>query len=154
MDEKEFKKLVQKYQNSETEKIIGKIDIDLLTSGNLRLLNYAFPLIERIVIEIFKLIPDSHVEKYEQGILKTIIAVIDYNNKDNVIPKEIEEKIRLYFEGECLRNTLFHPNDEEYIDIKSDCNKDMYYIIVNLLIVLNELIKKYSDFDFKDIEYI
>ena len=154
MDEKSFKLAISKYESEETKSVINSIDVDFLTSGNIKLLNYAFPLIEKMVIEIFKLLPDSNVEKYEQGTMKTIMAVIEENNQEYIIPKDVEEKISKYFKEECLRNTLFHPSDEVEIKIDDTCILDVLWIIAELLKILNELLKKYSNFEFNDIEYL
>ena len=61
--------LIRAIQNNDTIQLIGEIDIDLLNSNKVESLNYSFPLIERMILEIYKLVPESDVEHYEQGIM-------------------------------------------------------------------------------------
>ena len=79
--------LISAVEDEETINVIGKIDLDILNSQIVESLYYMFPLIERLVLEIYKLIPDADVEHYEQGIMKTLLSIIK-NNEMYVIPSQ------------------------------------------------------------------
>lgn len=139
---------IKAIQNEETTKLIGKIDFELLNSKKLESLYYSFPLIERMVLEIYKLVPDSDVEHYEQGIMKTVISIID-NNKIGVLPQNTINIIKKYFCDSGLRNELFHVKDEVInIEVSFD---EINYIIMQLLSILRTKILENNDYNFQDI---
>ena len=88
---------IKAIQNSDTINLIGDIDVDLLKLNKIESLNYSFPLIERMILEIYKLVPESDVEHYEQGIMKTPISIIDNNievlpeNTINITKEEMDK---------------------------------------------------------------
>ena len=67
---------VRVLENNITIDKIGKIDLDVIKDNSFYSLYYKFPLIERIILEIYKVIPGSNVEMYEQGKMKTINSTI------------------------------------------------------------------------------
>ena len=56
---------------------VGKIDMEVIYDESFYSLYYKFPLIERLVLEIYKLIPGTNIEMYEQGTMKTINSIIN-----------------------------------------------------------------------------
>ena len=113
---------------------------------------YSFPLIERLVLEIYKLIPDADVEYYEQGTNRTILSIIEGNKDIEVIPELIIKQLKKYYDKNGLRNEIFHPNGET---ITIEVNfEEINNIIMHLLSVLKELLKENTEYDFKDIEYL
>lgn len=143
--------LIKAIQDKSTIKVIGKIDTKLLNSGNLKSLYYSFPLIERMVLEIYKLIPESDVEQYQQGIMKTTMSIIKSN--DNLLPQKSLEMIKSYYDGEnCLRNKLFHPKKKS-ATIKINFN-EINYLVMQLLSILKGNLKENDVYEFKDIEQL
>ena len=143
--------LIKAIQDKSTIKVIGNIDTKLLNSGNLKSLYYSFPLIERMVLEIYKLIPESDVEQYQQGIMKTTMSIIKSNN--NLLPQKSLEMIQNYYDGEnCLRNKLFHPKKKS-ITIQINFN-EINYLIMQLLSILKDKLKENDVYEFKDIEHL
>ena len=143
--------LINAIQNEETVKLIGQIDTKLLNSGNLKSLYYSFPLIERMVLEIYKLMPEADVEKYEQGIMKTTMSII--NSSNNIIAEKSIELLKKYYDGEdCLRNKLFHPREQS---ITTKINfKEINYLIMQLLSVLRNKLEENNKYEFKNIEHL
>ena len=143
--------LIKAIQDKSTIKVIGQIDIKLLNSGNEKSLYYSFPLIERMILEIYKLIPESDVEQYQQGIMKTMISIIKSNDK--ILPEKSLEMIKYYYGGEnCLRNKLFHPKTKS-ITIKINFN-EINYLIMQLLSILKDNLKENNVYEFKDIKHL
>lgn len=138
------------YENNETRKIIGKIDTDILRRERVECLYYAFPLIEKMILEIFKLIPESEVEYIEQGIMKTPISIIENNDSYSVLPGYIIDVIKKYYSEDGARNILFHIKDEE---IKVSF-KEIVYLISKLLQILNNKLETYNQIQFDDIKII
>ena len=95
MDRKSYVDLICDIENEQTKNVIGKIDKEILNSEIIESLYYIFPLVERMILEIYKLIPDADVEHYEPGIMKTPIAIIE-NNKTNLLPEDIVTLKRKY----------------------------------------------------------
>ena len=81
MDKLSYTDFIKIYEDMETINLIGKIDTEFLNENRIECLYYIFPLIERIVLEIYKLVPEADVEHFEQGTMRTIKSMID-NNKD------------------------------------------------------------------------
>lgn len=73
-------------------------------------LYYKIPLIERLVLEIYRSVPGTNIEKYEQGTMKTINSIIKSNSALELIPQNIIEKIDIYFneKDDSSRNVVFH----------------------------------------------
>ena len=106
MDKESYIKLIKRNQTDETKKIIGEIDTKFLESDKPESMYYSFPLIEKMIIEIFKLVPDSDIEVYEQGTMRTPIEVINANNKNKVISDDLTKKIVKYFNDDGARNKI------------------------------------------------
>lgn len=140
------------YQNNDTISLIGKIDTNILRINKIESLFYAFPLIERMVLEIFKLVPGTDVEQYEQGTMKTIMSIIDYNSSYNILPQGIISMIERYFGKEGARNKLFHIKDEKQI-IKVSY-EEINILILELLKILKDRLKEVNNFEFKNVEHL
>lgn len=152
MDRLKYLDSIKENQNEKTINLVGDIDIDLLNNQIVETLYYAFPLIERLILEIYKQIPDADVEQYEQGTSKTILSIIN-NNKVNIIPEYVKELIFKYYDGDdSLRNQLFHPK-EGVVNIKVSF-EETNYIIMQLLSILKNLLKENDSYNFKEIEYL
>lgn len=142
---------VKALQDDNTKNIIDKIDTDFLNSGTVESLYYSFPLIERLVLEIYKLVPDADVEHYEQGIMKTLLSIIQ-NNKAEVLPEQTIKILNKYYGNDGLRNQLLHPNTD-IIDIKVSFD-EINYIIMQLMSILKRLLKENINYEFKGIELL
>lgn len=142
--------LIKAIQDEETIKLIGEIDLKLLNSQTVESLYYSFPLIERLVLEIYKLIPYADVEQYDQGIMRPIVSIID-GNSDYILPENIVEIIKKYFDDDGARNQLFH-NKVGVINIKVSFD-EINFAIMQLLSILKIKISENSDFNFENIEY-
>lgn len=149
MDKFKYIDLIKAVQNEETIKLVGEIDVNLLKSQKLESLYYSFPLIERLVLEIYKLVPYADIECYTQGVMKTINSIIDTNSND-VLPENTINIIKKYFKDDGLRNKLFH-NKDGSIKIKISFN-EINFLIMQLLSILKQKLLENNDFDFKDIE--
>lgn len=144
---------IKELENENTISLVGNISIESLEIMDVDELLYIFPLIERIVIEIYKLVPGTIVEVNEQGTMNTIIQIIE-KNSIKVLPQDIEELIYYYYRDKdenekALRNLLFHVV-EDVIPIKYN-KDDIKYIVMKLLEILNAQIKK---FDIKNLKLI
>lgn len=143
--------LISAVEDEETINVIGKIDLDILSSQIVESLYYMFPLIERLVLEIYKLIPGADVEQYEQGTMKTLLSIIK-NNKMHVIPDKTIDILVKYYDDDCLRNELFHiQKDVINISVSFD---ELNFVIMQLLSILKRLLKENDCNDFEDIEYL
>lgn len=142
--------LIKAIQNSNTIKLIGEIDIDLLKSNKIESLNYSFPLIERMVLEIYKLVPESDVEHHGQGIMRTPTSIIDNNIK--VLPQNTINIIKKIYGDDGIRNKLFHVKSE-IINIEVSF-KEINYLIMQLLSILRDKINQSNGFTIKDIDHL
>ena len=93
--------------------------------------------------------PDADVEHYEQGIMKTLLSIIQ-NNKTEVLPEQTIQILNKYYSDDGLRNQLLHPN-KDVIDIKVSFD-EINYIIMQLMSILKRLLKENINYEFKDIE--
>lgn len=141
---------IKKIQNSDTINLIGDIDVDLLKLNKIESLNYSFPLIERMILEIYKLVPESDVEHYEQGIMKTPISIID--NNIEVLPENTINIIKRIYGDDGIRNKLFHVKSE-VINIEVSF-EEINYLIMQLLSILRDKINENKGFTIKDIAYL
>ena len=131
--------LIKAIEDEQTINIVGNIDTDFLSNKIVENLYYSFPLIERLILEIYKQIPDADVEQYEQGTSKTILSIINHNKVD-IIPEYIKNLIYKYYDGDdSLRNQLFHPK-EDVVNINVSF-EEINYIIMQLLSILKNLLK-------------
>lgn len=144
--------LIKAIEDEQTINIVGNIDTDFLSNKIVENLYYSFPLIERLILEIYKQIPDADVEQYEQGTSKTILSIINHNKVD-IIPEYIKNLIYKYYDGDdALRNQLFHPK-EDVVNINVSF-EEINYIIMQLLSILKNLLKENDSYNFKEIEYL
>ena len=124
---------------------IGKIDMEVIEDKSYYSLYYKFPLIERIILEIYRLIPRTNIEQYEQGTMKTINSIINNNKKINIINPELKKMIDNYFNesDDSPRNVLFHPRGNETISVTVNF-EEINEIIAKLLGLLNYVIEEYK----------
>lgn len=141
---------IKAIQNNDTIKLIGDIDVDLLRLNKIESLNYSFPLIERMILEIYKLVPESDVEHYEQGVMKTPISIID--NNIEVLPENTVNIIKRIYGDDGIRNKLFHVKSEViHIEVSFE---EINYLIMQLLSILRDKINENKGFAIKDITYL
>ncbi len=145
-----YTEFINALEDDNTKNIIGKIDTDILSSNKVESLYYSFPLIERMILEIYKLSPLTDVEHNDQGTMRTVIELLKNNCEE--IPTDIVDKINVYFEKNGLRNEIFHVKGES-LSISIDF-LEINYIIFVLLSCLKKKIVNFTDNDFKRIEYI
>lgn len=149
MDQKEFAYRIKQIENNDTEEKFGKIDINHVNLHSLGSLYYLFPLIERIVIEIFDFIPEANIEVSDQGTYKTMSEIIKNNT---IFDVDINSLLIEYYSDNGVRNTIIHNNKNNFpISITFE---NLYYLLVYLLEKYVELAKKYDAFIFKIIEEI
>lgn len=152
MDKACYIAFIKYFENNETRKIIGKIDINLLYDEKIECLYYAFPLIEKIILEIFKLVPEADVECFGQGIMRTPISIIENNDGYKILPSFIIDLIEKYYSNNGPRNQLFHSKEEE-IKLKVDF-KELIYLIAKLIMIFRNKLDEVNDFEFEDIKLL
>lgn len=138
--------IIKSIENDTTIKLLGKIDTDIAFKRNFDSLLYLFPLIEKIIIEIYKENPLSNIEQYDQGTLRTVCEIIK-NDSNDVLNRVTKKTILKYYDNDGLRNKLFHTHKlNEKISIH--ISTEEYEEIENLLtVVLSELKAIYDSFD-------
>ena len=128
--------LIKGIENEKTKELIGKIDCDSLLETNGDNLLYMFPLIERMVLEIYKLNPESNIEDFKQGIMKTTNSIFESNIELELLPDNLIGLIKSYFEEDGTRNKIFHVNyDSSNLLINY---RELQYIIMHLLSILRD----------------
>lgn len=143
--------IIKEIEDKTTEKIIGKIRTELLNIKTVENLYYVFPLIERMVLEIYRLVPGSNIEQFDKKTMKTINSILEHNEKLEIIPTEIAKIIQKYFKDDGIRNKLFHVSIERQIEFKINI-KEINYIIMQLLLILKKMNKNYEIENLKIIE--
>lgn len=141
-----YEKLIKAVENEDTKKLIGSIDVEAIQKNNVEALFYEFPLIERIVLEIYKLLPLSDVEYYQQGIMRTILEVISKDN-NNYFPDDLINILQKYYGENGLRNRLFHIKDDiGNIQINRDelDFPELKFAIMQLVSILSNTCKQYT----------
>lgn len=152
MDKEIYIAFIKYYEDTQTKEVIGKIDVDILYEEKTECLYYIFPLIEKMILEIFKLVPGSDVEYIEQGIMRTPISIIENNNSYSVLPSNIIYIIKKYFKENGPRNKLFHiVNREKSINVNFN---ELLYLISKLLIILKNKLKEYNNVLFEEINVL
>ncbi len=157
MDRVKFIDSIENQQNDKTIELIGKIDTEVLESNKIQSVYYSFPLIERMVLEIYKLIPESNVEYFDQGTMRTVMQMIEENNNYNdkmIIPQKTLDSIIEIFKEDGIRNKIFHVSE---VNVKVEIpliriEKMVIIIIMSLLEVLKGLLEKYDQYRFRKIE--
>ena len=98
-----------------------------------------------MVLEIYRSVPGTNIEKYEQGTMKTINSIIKSNSTLELIPQNIIEKINVYFneKDDSPRNVVFHEWGENEKNVVVNF-EEINYIISNLLALFNHIVKKYN----------
>lgn len=145
--------MIKAIENESTERIVGKIKIDLLNAKVAENLYYIFPLIERMVLEIYKLVPGANIEQYEKRVMKTINSILKQNENLDIIPTEVSKTIQEYFKEDGLRNKLFHVNPKKQVTFQINID-ELNYIIMHLLSILKKLDQNYKIETLKLIEKI
>ena len=117
---------------------------------------YEFPLIERVVLDIYKLLPLSDVEFYQQGTMRTIMEMI---NKDshNYFPDNLINILQKYFGDNGLRNKLFHVKDDIgtiNIDPKELNFGELKFSLMQLVSILRNTCSQYTIENIGTIEII
>lgn len=146
MYRKDYEIIIDELQNDETIKLIGKIDIDEIRKNSVGSLYYEFPLIERLVLEIYKLLPLSDVEFYQQGTMRTIMEIIK-KDSHNYFSENLVNLLEKYFGDNGLRNKLFHVRDDVgTININQDefDFNEIKFLLMNLIILLRNICSKYT----------
>ena len=143
--------IIKGIEDATTEKIIGKIKTELLNIKTVENLYYVFPLIERMVPEIYKLVPGANIEQFDKKTMKTINSILEHNKNLEIIPTEIVKIIQKYFKNDGIRNKLFHVSLERQFKFKINI-KEINYIIMQLLFILKKLNKNYEIENLKIIE--
>ena len=152
MDKEIYIAFIKHFENDETKRVIGQIDVEILHEEKVECLYYIFPLIEKMILEIFKLVPESDVEYIEQGIMKTPISIIENNDSSKVLPSYIIDIIKKYYKEDGPRNKLLHIGNAE-ITVNVSFN-ELLYLISNLLIILKNKLEEYTNFSFEDIKIL
>ena len=152
MDKEIYIAFIKYFENDETKRVIGQIDVEILHEEKVECLYYIFPLLEKMILEIFKLVPESDVEYIEQGIMKTPISIIENNDSSKVLPSYIIDIIKKYYKEDGPRNKLLHIGNAE-ITVNVSFN-ELLYLISNLLIILKNKLEEYTNFSFEDIKIL
>ncbi len=138
-----------------TIKKIGKIDLEVIKDDSFYSLYYKFPLIERIILEIYKAIPGANIEMYEQGTMKTINSIINNNPDIDILLPDLKNLISNYFseDDDAPRNIIFHPAFDDKIQVIVNF-EEINYIIASLLGLLKHVCKEYVISNLNKIERI
>jgi len=143
--------MIKAIEDESTERIVGKIKTELLNIKAAENLYYIFPLIERMVLEIYKLVPGANIEQYEKRTMKTINSILNQNEELDVIPIELSKIIQNYYKDDGLRNKLFHVTPGKQVSFQINID-EINYIIMHLLSILKKLDQNYKIENLKLIE--
>lgn len=151
-----YEKIIKALENDYTKRLIGDIDVETISSNCVEALFYEFPLIERITLEIYKMLPMSDVEHYQQGVMRTILEIVR-KDTNNYFPENLINILQKYFGDDGIRNKLFHPKDTNgNLIIKSDelDFQEIKFVIMQLVSILRDTYGKYNINDLGKIELI
>jgi len=145
--------MVENSNNSENNfSILENIDFDLLKSQNYDdLILYAFPLLERLIIEILKFNSISDIEVSTQGTYRTLNSVI--NNNELHLSINDKKLLKELFKDDGVRNKLMHVSDE-IIEIDIAKIEEMRVLIFVLIEKLKEIEKDFLEWKWNPIENI
>lgn len=149
----DYYSLIKSLNDDHNNKIIGEIDLNCVDRMNVEDLMYIFPLIERLVVEIYKLVPGSIVEVNDQGIMKSASQILKDNikNENYCFPEDLRLLIFKYFDDEnSVRNKLFHVQNGPF-NICYD-KEELSYLIFYLLLILNGRVDLYNIDQLKKID--
>ena len=146
---------IKVFEDDVTIKKIGKIDLEAIKDDSFYSLYYKFPLIERIILEIYKAIPGANIEMYEQGTMKTINSIINNNPDIDILLPDLKNLISNYFseDDDASRNIIFHPAFDDKIQVTVNF-EEINYIIASLLGLLKHVCKEYGISNLNKIEHI
>lgn len=146
---------IKSFENNITIKRIGKIDLEAIKDDSFYSLYYKFPLIERIILEIYKAIPETNIEMYEQGTMKTVNSIINNNPDIDILLPDLKQSISYYFSEDynAPRNMIFHPAFEDTISVTVNF-EEINYIIASLLGLLNHVCTQYGISSLNKLEHI
>lgn len=146
---------IKVFEDDVTIKKIGKIDLEAIKDDSFYSLYYKFPLIERIILEIYKAIPGANIEMYEQGTMKTINSIINNNPDIDILLPNLKNLISNYFseDDDAPRNIIFHPAFDDKIQVTVNF-EEINYIIASLLGLLKHVCKEYGISNLNKIEHI
>lgn len=152
MDKLSYIDFIKKYQTENTIKVIGEIDFDVLKRNSEETLYYTLPLIERIVLEIYKLIPGANIEHLGQGTMRTIRSVIHNNDSVFKLPPYIINCIEKIYGDNGIRNKLLHVGEKNK---KVKINfLEINFLLMKLLKILDNKLKEIEKFNLSHIEYL
>ncbi len=141
-----YEMMINAMQNDDTKSLIGDIDLNAIKKNDVESLFYEFPLIERIVLEIYKLLPLSDVEHYNQGTMRTILEILR-KDPNSYFPEQLIKVLQKYY-GDCgLRNKLFHITDDignVTINRNELDFQELKFSIMQLISILRNTYGKYS----------
>ena len=134
---------------------IGKIDLEAINDNTFYSLYYKFPLIERIILEIYKAIPGANIELYEQGTMKTINSIINNNPDIDILLPDLKNLISNYFseDDNAPRNIIFHPSFDDTIQVTVNF-EEINHIIASLLGLLKHVCIEYGIANLNKLEHI
>jgi len=119
---------------------------------------YLFPLIERIIVEILSLEPNSDIEHYSQGTYRTMNEILN-KNKDiltELLGYEIYQSLcYLYIDNnnnKSLRNQIFHI--KATIRIPSNVITEVKSLAIMLLMILESMLTQREEIVKKHIEIL
>ena len=138
--------LINLVESHKTIEIIGKIDVKTTLKRDLDGLLYMFPLIERIVLEIFKENPLSDIEQFKQGTMRTIKEIVE-KDCNKTIEDEVKKKIYKYYDENGLRNMIFHARtfgESNNTIIQDNIFDEVQYLLVQVLSKLSRIIDDYD----------
>ena len=142
----DYEMMINALENEETLRLIGKVDTNFIKNDNYDSLFYEFPLIERIVLEIYKLLPLSDVEGYQQGTMRTVMEIL---KKDSYgyFPENLVTTLKKYYDDNGLRNKLLHVKDDiGKVDVAQDelDYGELKASIAELILILKETSSSYT----------
>ena len=141
-----YEMMINAMQNDDTKSLIGDIDLNAIKKNDVESLFYEFPLIERIVLEIYKLLPLSDVEHYNQGTMRTILEILR-KDPNNYFPEQLIKVLQKYYGDFGLRNKLFHITDDignVTINRNELDFQELKFSIMQLMSILRNTYGKYS----------